>query len=231
MPHESCNYEAGERPGDAELRDRLVNGMSSAHKAVLAWLVDGAMKWYADKPAMLKPPARIVRDTEAWRKESDQIFAFIEEQLQFAPACHVRATELLVAFNGWLVTHGHKGWSDKLFASRFGEHDKIKEHHVIKKAVRRRACPSCRKTEGVRVVPLAPPLPPGATCTCGHIWAITPGPGEELSWQGKGAYTPSPVGVPPVYKAWLGLKFAEVGPNSENGVVEQDRVSGVSGAQ
>jgi putative DNA primase/helicase len=196
-PHEPCNHEQGDRPGDGELRGRLTDSVGPAHAAVLAWLVAGAVRWYADKKALLTPPARVEHDTREWRKESDQVLDFAEECLEYASESHVRVTELLSAFNEWLESHGHKIWSDKLFASRFGEHHEIRSHGVVKKVVRNGlpSCPSCERAEGVRPATTGP-ASNGWKCACGHVWIAKPTPGGALSWRAVGVFPMAPGGSP-----------------------------------
>jgi hypothetical protein len=60
----------------------------------------------------------------------------VDDRLAFDRASHVMATDLLGDFNEWLSDRGHRGWSDKTFAARFGEHDEVTNHRVAKQKVR-----------------------------------------------------------------------------------------------
>ncbi|HZN74821.1 MAG TPA: phage/plasmid primase, P4 family [Micromonosporaceae bacterium] len=121
-----------ERPADPTLRDRVRGGRDKQHEAVLAWLVTGAVAWYATRREMPPPPRRVVADTHAWRIETDLILAYLGERLVFASGAHVMATDLLDDFNAWLARHGHRVWSDKVFSSRFGGHHEVTRNHVEK---------------------------------------------------------------------------------------------------
>jgi hypothetical protein len=75
-------------------------------------------------------PGRVAADTRAWRGESDQVLGYIGERLVFELRCHVMGTDLLADLNEWLVSRGHRPWSDKTLAARFGDHDEVARHRV-----------------------------------------------------------------------------------------------------
>lgn len=126
-----------DRHGDPALRDRMRN--SRVQKAILAWLVVGAMAWYAAERVLPPTPATVQRDTEAWRSQTDLILGFSKEQLEWNPARAVLASELLKHFNAWLAQNGHPEWAAQLFAERFGNHTLAQEHNVNKRRVRPKA--------------------------------------------------------------------------------------------
>lgn len=113
-----------DRPIDEGLRDRLKYGTSHL-EAVLAWVVEGAQRWYAADKVMPQPPAQVEEDTRAWRGESDQILQFIDECLVFDPQSVVTTGELLEVFNQWQEDRGpgQKEWSAALFSGRFKDHE------------------------------------------------------------------------------------------------------------
>lgn len=129
-PHDRC--------GDPTLRDRCKTD-PDVLAAALAWLVDGARKWYAAGKIMPAPPAVIVSDTRAWRAESDLITAYLDDRIVLDTESHVLAIELLDDFNGWLKDRGHTGWSDKTFAARFDGHDDIATRRIEKKKIKARS--------------------------------------------------------------------------------------------
>jgi hypothetical protein len=100
-------------------------------------MVEGARRWYAAGKVMPEPPARVAADTREWRVESDQVLAYLDEQLVFDPGWHVMALDLLDDVNAWLTSRGHRPWSDKTLAARFGEHDEIIRKGVRKRKVRK----------------------------------------------------------------------------------------------
>lgn len=125
-----------DRPGDPALRQRLKEGHGGRAEAVLAWLVAGAVEWYARDKVMPEPPAEVEADTRAWRRESDLVIGYFDDRLVLDRDCHVLSADMLADLNRWLEDHGHRPWSDKLMTSRFASHDVLRGHHVEKRQVR-----------------------------------------------------------------------------------------------
>ncbi|MCX4558101.1 phage/plasmid primase, P4 family [Streptomyces phaeochromogenes] len=125
-----------DRIGDPGLRDRCKRD-PEVHKAALAWMVEGARRWYQRNREMPPLPERVAMATMEWRKESDVVLAYIGEHLEFAPDRHIRCSDLLESMNNWLRAKEMHTWTDKLVAARFGNHDEFGQHGVIKKQQRR----------------------------------------------------------------------------------------------
>jgi len=128
-----------ERAGDPNLRQRLIEGRHGQHQAVLAWLVDGAMAWYATSRVMPPLPARVAADTAEWRGRSDLLLSYADDRLMFDLDTHVMCVELWTDFNEWLKAHGHREWSDRTLTSRLEEHSEFQLHDVTKTKARRSA--------------------------------------------------------------------------------------------
>lgn len=114
-----------DKHGDPNLRDRLKRGAEGQLEAVLTWLVDGALRWYADGQTLPSPPGTVTDDTRTWRAESDLVLAFMADTLVADPDRHARRSDVYAAFTDWATEHGHARWSDKTFAARFGQHDEV----------------------------------------------------------------------------------------------------------
>jgi hypothetical protein len=99
-------------------------------------MIDGARRWY-DLDRRMPPPARVQADTLDWRTESDQVLAYLDDRIRFDPKRHVMTAELLEDLNDWLEARGHRPWSDKTLAARFGDHELIAHHHVERRKVRK----------------------------------------------------------------------------------------------
>jgi len=144
-PHEELKG-TGDKPGDPALRERLAAGDG---EAVLAWLVDGAARWYAGEPGdepgtwkrppmtLGEPAGRVAADTAEWRSRCDLVWNYISERLAFDKDSHVMSADLLSEINRWLDASGHRTWSAELLASRFGGHPLAAEHGVRKDRRRR----------------------------------------------------------------------------------------------
>jgi P4 family phage/plasmid primase-like protien len=135
-PHQALTG-PDDRRGDPGLRQRVKDD-PAVSTAVLAWMVEGARRWYehADRGELPQPPARVIADTRAWRSESDQVLAYLIDRIRFDPRCHVAATDLLRDLNGWLTAHGHHEWSDRTLTSRLEGHDELIRRRVAKRRVR-----------------------------------------------------------------------------------------------
>lgn len=126
-----------ERRGDPGLRQRLIEGHAQ-QEAVLAWLVEGARRWYAAGRVMPPHPEAVVTDTMKWRAECDLILAYWMERIEPCPDSHILSSDLLVDFNAWLDSRSHPKWSDKTFGGRFEGHDQSATHGVTRKKIRAR---------------------------------------------------------------------------------------------
>jgi len=115
------------------LRERLMESPGGQHEAALAWIVEGARRWYARDRVLAPAPQVVDDDTGQWRADADLIYGFVSEHLVFDPACHVTSTELFSVFDGWLTGRGHTSWSETTFVARFGQHQLIDTHGVVKK--------------------------------------------------------------------------------------------------
>jgi putative DNA primase/helicase len=73
-----------------------------------------------------------VNDTREWRVDADQILSYIDDRLIFDPNRHIMTTDLLDDINQWLEARGHRKWSDKTLAARFGDHDEVTRNRVKK---------------------------------------------------------------------------------------------------
>lgn len=119
-------------PQDDRFRARLVKGKDGISEAVLAWVVEGARRWYGNEELIPQPPQRVKDDTFAWRAESDQVLSYITERLVFDPEASITSSDLLDDVNEWLEQRNHRRWSDQLLASRFSGHYLILEKDVNK---------------------------------------------------------------------------------------------------
>lgn len=137
-PHEPLAY-TDDRRGDGTLRERIkIDADGLRAQAMLAWLAEGARRWYAGEPGrepwtMGEPPERVKEEVADWREACDVLFAFMTDHLEFAAGGHAPADDLLAAFNDWQRGHGRERWGSELFATRFGAHDECRRNGVAKK--------------------------------------------------------------------------------------------------
>ena len=124
-----------DKHGDPLLRLAFKRPTEDLSQAVLAWIVEGARRWFERGKVMLPAPERVEADTFKWRAETDLILGFVQEALKFVPDGRTPTREMLDAFNEWIEAQHHKGWTDKTFSSRFGAHEVVKKNRVEKKRV------------------------------------------------------------------------------------------------
>lgn len=127
-----------DRAGDQTLRQR-VRTDERVTEAILAWLVKGAQKWYANGQIMEAPPKRVEDDTLEWRRESDLILSFIDDVLEHDHDSHIYSVELREAFNAYIAEKGHREWTERTFKSRFGSHDLNAKNAVAYKRIKKTA--------------------------------------------------------------------------------------------
>lgn len=107
------------RHGVRDLKRRLKT--PGAMEAALAWLVDGALKWYANGmvfPGEQEDPPCVIDATRKWRMESDVVLQFITDELEFTPGKWVPTQIIFERFKAWAETKGIKGWAQRTFIQR-----------------------------------------------------------------------------------------------------------------
>ena len=96
-PHEAIEG-PNDRRGDAGLRGRLRSPRSKKQReAVLAWLIEGAVKWYQNGQEMPEPPAVVEAAKETWRMQVDVLLRYAAEQPDTRPEPSHRGSEHLPA--------------------------------------------------------------------------------------------------------------------------------------
>ena len=131
-------------PKDDRFRARMARGAGGRREAVLAWVVAGARRWYANVRVMPEAPPRVVADTRTWRHESDVVLAYIDENVTYDEDSCIPAADLLEDFNEWLRSRGQSHWSSSTLGSRFGQHEAVAGRGVRKANPRRLPEVSCR---------------------------------------------------------------------------------------
>lgn len=121
---------------DDRFRVRLQRGDDGIKEAVLAWVVDGARRWYEAQRCLPEAPEKVARDTEEWRKGTDLMLGYIKERIVFDPDACVMTRDLLEDVNDWLRSNGNRPWSDRLLAARFAQHEQVMARDVERRQVR-----------------------------------------------------------------------------------------------
>lgn len=119
-----------ERHGDPLLKARIKANRGNQYDAIVTWVVEGAMRWYANPDTALAVTDQVVKDTRAWRAEADRILGYWDTRLKADPKTCVLATDLITAFNEWLTENGHNAWPKELFHPRFKSHTETNKNAV-----------------------------------------------------------------------------------------------------
>lgn len=117
MPNSAHTLAEGERWGDPDLKSR-VHRDSDLPAAALAWVVQGALSWYADRSVMHSLPAPVAAATREWRADSDVGYQFAAEHLTPTPNHLVPASYMADKFNAFLEAQGKRKWSARVIAGR-----------------------------------------------------------------------------------------------------------------
>lgn len=124
-----------DRHGDPRLKSRIKANKGGQFDAIVTWVVEGALRWYANPDTALAVTEQVAKDTRKWRIDADRVLGYWDECLIADPNACVLATDLVAAFNEWLKGNGHNEWSKELFHPRFKSHTETRRHGVIEKRV------------------------------------------------------------------------------------------------
>lgn len=126
-----------ERPRDATLRDRIRDGKDGQHEAVLAWIVEGARRFFEEGlSTSVNMPETVKKDTMEWRFKSNSCVEFIDEHLVLDESSYVRTTDVYELFVRWNASRGSAPLADRTFWARAQEHEWFQTHLVEKKRVK-----------------------------------------------------------------------------------------------
>lgn len=112
-------------PRDDAFKARVEHGAGGRSEACLAWVVEGARRWYRAGRVIDRMPEKVEHDTREWRGENDLVLLYSGERLIFDPSAAITVGDLADDLNGWLKDRRQRPWSDKLVSSRFREHQSI----------------------------------------------------------------------------------------------------------
>ncbi len=105
-----------EQQFDPEAEPDLPEKLEAELPGILAWAVRGCLAW---RERGLKPPARVVAATAAYREESDPLGDFVRERCEEGEAFSVIASEFYLAYKAWAEEQGYSE-RERLTATAFG---------------------------------------------------------------------------------------------------------------
>jgi P4 family phage/plasmid primase-like protien len=109
-----------DRRGDRTLKARL---HSNPHvpAAVLAWIVEGAKRWYAASQVAPEDPPAVQEATAMWRATSDVGFQFASDRLTASANHFITGKVMQQEFCAFLAEQGKREWSANTINTRLPE--------------------------------------------------------------------------------------------------------------
>lgn len=148
-PGTKAELAEGERWGIPDLKARLKRD-ETLPAAALAWVIEGARRWYDDPDALSRVPPSVRDATTAWRAQSDVAYQFATEYLEPDPHALVPSTYLSKRFNDFLEAEGKRRWSNQTINSRLPQ--------ALKAAIGREATSDRRRVLGRHVLGIVDPF-------------------------------------------------------------------------
>lgn len=116
-PAAAMRLAAGEKWGDPDLKARVQRD-PDLPAAALAWVIEGARRWYADRGSLHALPPAVAEATREWRADSDVGYQFAAEYLELDPHSLIPVSYLAEKFNAFLEAQGKRKWSNRVIAGR-----------------------------------------------------------------------------------------------------------------
>ena len=130
-----------QRPGDPSIKPTL-REEPKARAAVLAWLVRGAMNWYANDRMQTEWPLSVTMDTEAWRSSMDVVGNWIRETFDVDPNSWVLADEVLTDYNEHTAQLGKRAIAWATLRDRLIKHHLLADADIRQQRIRPRTAGS-----------------------------------------------------------------------------------------
>lgn len=108
------------RRADREVKRSM--STPEAMEACLAWIVAGAVEWYAEGRSPGADPDSVRASIAKWRHDSDVILRYLDARCEFVPDAVVSSSVLHADFTAWLRRAGQASMSIKLFTERLRSH-------------------------------------------------------------------------------------------------------------
>jgi P4 family phage/plasmid primase-like protien len=127
-----------DRLGDPTLKRRVRDNTDDQHDAIITWLVEGAMRYFAD-PMLVeieRRPLEVAEAVKGWQMEADRIMAYFADRLEVDPDGMIARPDLFTDFTNFLVAQNHSKWSSETFLGRFRVHELIRQAGVTEGQVR-----------------------------------------------------------------------------------------------
>jgi phage/plasmid-associated DNA primase len=94
---------------DCDLKKKIDENLD----VVFAWMVQGAIKWYASKDLKRNAPAKVKAYTKQYLDEMDKVKIFINDHCEFGRDYKVLQKDLGNKFEMWLSVDDAKKWDKR----------------------------------------------------------------------------------------------------------------------
>ena len=101
----------------AERDPEMLTKLRSEAPAILAWMVEGAVKW---RGSGLQIPASVTLASREYLAENDDIALWLAECCLLVPDARAKASQLYESFASWIKARGQHAPSARLFGDRMG---------------------------------------------------------------------------------------------------------------
>jgi putative DNA primase/helicase len=110
---------------DDERDMRLPEKLAAELPGILAWIVAGAVEWYASG---LQAPRKVLAATADYRSAMDALAAFLADEAVITPRAEAPAEALYRAYVAWSEKTGERVMGQRALALRLGERGFKSEH-------------------------------------------------------------------------------------------------------
>lgn len=157
---------ANDRLLEQGLRERLIEGNEGQHMAVLAWLVDGAMKWFANDRKLPALAKEVQKEIDSWRDSQDALGSTLSAHLELDPESCVSMQDLHA-----LYKHENAGGGELREVTTFNvavkSHEFIVANGLVVERLRHASKKISRPSHQTQPNLLLDPLPPQVTLIMG----------------------------------------------------------------
>jgi putative DNA primase/helicase len=117
-----------DKPNEHKADTRLKETLEAEAAGILAWLVCGFLDWQADG---LNHPPQVALATETYRREEDNLAAWLEECCVMNPNAKTKGGELYANYKAWATANGLR----ELSSVNFGKKMKKRFSHKVSAGV------------------------------------------------------------------------------------------------
>jgi phage/plasmid-associated DNA primase len=99
------SFRVGAGSDDVDLTFKIIQTEASG---VLAWMVEGAMRYYQNGKKIARPD-QVVEHTKSYHDDENIVGSFCDECLAFGPQLQIGASELYLLYKRWMDGRGDTG--------------------------------------------------------------------------------------------------------------------------